>query len=148
MAEGRPLRLRQDDVTFAGHAIECRINAEDPAHDFRPSPGTLSRAVFPAGVGGRAADYVRVDTHVQAGATVPPYYDSLLAKVIARGADRAAALATMSGALDRCDIAGVTTNRDLQRALIASPAFAAGGVDTGYLARWLGDGNPRGGGCG
>jgi len=132
IAEGRPLRLRQEDVTFAGHAIECRINAEDPANDFRPSPGTVSRAVFPISPG-----CIRVDTHVQAGVSVPPYYDSLLAKVIARGADRADALATLRDALDRCVIGGVTTNLDLQRVVIASAGFAGGGVDTGYLGRWL-----------
>ena len=86
IAEGRPLRLRQEDVTFAGHAIECRINAEDPAHEFRPSPGTVTRDVpgVPArrSEDGCGAGWVRVDTHVQAGAAVPPYYDSLLAKVI------------------------------------------------------------------
>ncbi len=155
IAEGRPLRLRQQDIRFAGHSIECRINAEDPAHDFRPSPGTISRAVFPVGAvsrnfggegSGRAAGYVRVDTHVQAGATVPPYYDSLLAKVIARGVDREAALAGLADALDRCAVDGVTTNLGMQRAIIASPAFAAGGVDTGYLARWLADGNGNGNG--
>jgi acetyl-CoA carboxylase, biotin carboxylase subunit len=146
IAEGRPLRLGQDDVTFAGHAIECRINAEDPARDFRPSPGTLSRAVFPAGAVSRGAGHVRVDTHVQAGATVPPYYDSLLAKVIAHGPDRGHALRTLGDALGRCAIEGVTTNLGMQRAIIADPAFAAGGVDTGYLARWLADGNGNGDG--
>ena len=80
---------------------------------------------------------MRVDTHLQAGATVPPYYDSLLAKVIAHGGDRDGALAALRGALDRCAIDGVTTNLRLQRALVADPEFAAGGVDTGYLARWL-----------
>jgi acetyl-CoA carboxylase, biotin carboxylase subunit len=133
IAEGRPLRFKQEDVTFAGHAIECRINAEDPARDFRPSPGTVSRAVLPAGPGGR----VRVDTHVQAGAAVPPYYDSLLAKVIGYGADRAEALGSLRDALDRCAIDGVVTNLGMQRAVIGSPGFAGGGVDTGYLARWL-----------
>jgi acetyl-CoA carboxylase, biotin carboxylase subunit len=150
IAEGRPLRLRQGDVTFTGHAIECRINAEDPGHDFRPSPGTITRAVFPATIlfpattpfptrtpNPRHVAAVRVDTHIQAGSTVPPYYDSLLAKVIAWGGDRAAALSVLASALDRCAIDGVTTNLDLQRAVIASPSFAAGGVDTGYLARWL-----------
>jgi acetyl/propionyl-CoA carboxylase alpha subunit len=83
---------------------------------------------------------VRVDTHLQAGATVPPYYDSLLAKVIARGTDRAHALAVLRGALDRCAVDGVTTNLELHRALLADPEFAAGGVDTGYLARWLAHG--------
>jgi acetyl-CoA carboxylase biotin carboxylase subunit len=133
IAEGRPLRLRQEDVTFAGHAIECRINAEDPARDFRPSPGMISRAVFPVS----ASRGVRVDTHAQAGAAVPPYYDSLLAKVIACGVDRGEALGTLRDALDRCVIEGVVTNLEMQRAVIASPGFADGGVDTGYLARWL-----------
>jgi acetyl-CoA carboxylase biotin carboxylase subunit len=142
IAEGRPLRLGQDDVTFAGHAIECRVNAEDPAHDFRPSPGTVSRAVFPVSVGGAgAAGWVRVDTHVQAGAAVPPYYDSLLAKVIGYGVDRAEALRTVRDALDRCAIDGVVTNLEMQQAVVASPEFAVGGADTGYLARWQADGN-------
>jgi acetyl-CoA carboxylase, biotin carboxylase subunit len=136
IAEGRPLRLRHEDVRFAGHAIECRINAEDPAHDFRPSPGTVGRSVFPVGLGGR----VRVDTHVQAGAAVPPYYDSLLAKVIGHGADRAEALRTLRDALDRCVVVGVVTNLEMQRAVVGSPGFADGGVDTGYLGRWLAQG--------
>jgi acetyl-CoA carboxylase biotin carboxylase subunit len=165
IAEGRPLRLKQADVTLAGHAIEVRVNAEDPDQDFRPSPGTVTRAVFPATTlpattlpaampapartasPAVAARGVRVDTHVQAGATVPPYYDSLLAKVIAHGADRDDALAALRDALDRCVIDGVTTNLGLQRALLADAGFAAGGVDTGYLARWLGRG-PEGNGAG
>jgi acetyl-CoA carboxylase biotin carboxylase subunit len=133
IAEGRPLCLTQEDVRFAGHAIECRINAEDPARDFRPSPGTVSRAVFPVGLSGR----VRVDTHVQAGAAVPAYYDSLLAKVVGHGTDRAAALGTLRDALERCVVEGVVTNLEMQRAVIGSPGFAEGGVDTGYLARRL-----------
>ena len=96
VAEGRPLRLAQDDVRLAGHAIECRINAEDPADGFRPSPGTVTRAVFPAGPG------IRVDTHLQAGSAVPAGYDSLLAKVIASGRDRAEALHRLRRALARC----------------------------------------------
>jgi acetyl-CoA carboxylase, biotin carboxylase subunit len=131
IAEGRPLRVRQEDVAFAGHAIECRINAEDPRRDFLPSPGAITGAVFPAGAG------VRVDTHVQAGATVPPHYDSLLAKVIGHGADRGEALATLRGALDRCVIDGVATNLDMHRGLLADAEFGKGGVDTGYLGRFL-----------
>ena len=160
IAEGRPLRLKQADITLNGHAVEVRVNAEDPDADFRPSPGTVTRAVFPVSPAsaarpnheisgdvaarsarhlptGAGAGTVRVDTHLQAGATVPPYYDSLLAKVIAHGGDRDGALAALRGALDRCAIDGVTTNLRLQRALVADPEFAAGGVDTGYLARWL-----------
>jgi acetyl-CoA carboxylase biotin carboxylase subunit len=131
IAEGRPLRVRQEDVAFAGHAIECRINAEDPRRDFLPSPGTITGAVFPAGTG------VRVDTHIQAGATVPPHYDSLLAKVIGHGADRGEALATLRGALDRCAVDGVVTNLDMHRGLLADAEFGKGGVDTGYLERFL-----------
>jgi len=137
IAEGRPLRLKQADVTLTGHAIEVRVNAEDPGIDFRPSPGTITRAVFPAAAPGG----VRVDTHIQAGATVPPYYDSLLAKVIAQAGDRGGAIALLRDALDRCVIDGVTTNLDLHRGLLADAEFAAGGVDTGYLARRLAGGD-------
>ncbi|HEX8862086.1 MAG TPA: acetyl-CoA carboxylase biotin carboxylase subunit, partial [Actinomycetes bacterium] len=132
VAEGRPLRLAQAEVMLAGHAIECRINAEDPEHDFRPSPGTVTSAVFPAG------DGIRVDTHVQAGAAVPPHYDSLLAKLIVHGPDRPAAVARLAGALRRCEIAGVTTNLALHARLVRHPAFVAGGVGTAFL------GNGRG----
>jgi acetyl-CoA carboxylase biotin carboxylase subunit len=138
IAEGRPLRVRQDDVTFTGHAIECRINAEDPSRDFLPSPGTITRAMFPAGPD------VRVDTHVQAGATVPAYYDSLLAKIISRGANRGEALETLRGAVGRCAIDGVVTNLDLHRGLLADPEFRKGGVDTGYLERRLAHGERSG----
>jgi acetyl-CoA carboxylase biotin carboxylase subunit len=134
VAEGRPLRLAQQDAALAGHAIECRINAEDPAAGFRPSPGTVTRAVFPAGPG------IRVDTHLQAGTAVPPGYDSLLAKVIASGRDRAEALARLRGALARCEIGGVATTIGLHAALTAEPEFARGGVDTGYLPRFLANG--------
>jgi acetyl-CoA carboxylase, biotin carboxylase subunit len=132
VAEGRPLRLAQDDVRLAGHAIECRINAEDPADGFRPSPGTVKAAVFPAGPG------IRVDTYLQAGSAVPAGYDSLLAKVIASGRDRAEALARLRGALARCEITGVATTIPLHAALTAQDEFARGGVDTGYLTRFLG----------
>jgi acetyl-CoA carboxylase, biotin carboxylase subunit len=132
VAEGRPLRLAQAEVTLAGHAIECRINAEDPEHDFRPSPGTVTAAVFPAG------DGIRVDTHVQAGAAVPAHYDSLLAKLIVHGPDRPAAVARLQDALRRCEIAGVATNLALHARLVRHPAFVAGGVGTAFL------GNGRG----
>jgi acetyl-CoA carboxylase biotin carboxylase subunit len=136
IAEGRPLRLAQHDVAFNGHAIEVRVNAEDPEHDFRPSPGTVTRAAFPVAPSADPAS-IRVDTHLQAGVTVPPYYDSLLAKVISTGADRGSALASLRRALDRCAVDGVITNLGMQRAILADPEFATGGVGTGYLARWL-----------
>jgi acetyl-CoA carboxylase biotin carboxylase subunit len=127
VAEGRPLQLTQAEVPAAGHAIECRINAEDPEQDFRPSPGTVTAAVFPAG------DGIRVDTHVQAGAAVPPYYDSLLAKLIVHGPDRPAAVARLQGALRRCAIAGVATNLALHQRIVRHPEFEAGGVGTAFL---------------
>ena len=132
IAEGRGLRLAQADVYLRGHAIECRINAEDPAAGFRPSPGTVSSAVFPAGPG------IRVDTHVQAGSAVPPQYDSLLAKLIVSGGTRAQALARLRGALARCEIGGVATTVAMHAALADDAEFAAGGVATDFLAGWLG----------
>jgi acetyl-CoA carboxylase biotin carboxylase subunit len=142
IAEGRGLRLSQAGVELSGHAIECRINAEDPANGFRPSPGTVTSAVFPAGAG------IRVDTHVQAGSAVPPQYDSLLAKLVVHGGDRAQALARLRGALGRCEIGGVADTAGMLAGLAADEEFAAGGVDTSYLARYLGkagrDGDGRG----
>jgi acetyl-CoA carboxylase biotin carboxylase subunit len=138
IAEGRGLRLSQASIGLAGHAIECRINAEDPAAGFRPSPGTVTGAVFPAGPG------IRVDTHVQAGSAVPPQYDGLLAKLVTCGADRAEAVTRLRGALARCHIGGVATNTGMHAALAADEEFAAGGVDTGYLARWLERGDVSG----
>jgi acetyl-CoA carboxylase biotin carboxylase subunit len=131
IAEGRGLRLSQASVDFSGHAIECRIIAEDPAAGFRPSPGTVTGAVFPAGPG------IRVDTHIQAGSAVPPQYDSLLAKLVVSGADRGQALARLRGALARCQVAGVATNLPLLSRMVDDEEMAAGGVDTGYLARYL-----------
>lgn len=131
VAEGRPLPFGQDDIRLDGHAIECRLNAEDPAHDFRPSPGRVSRAEFPAGAG------LRIDTHIEAGAMVPPFYDSMIAKVIAHGHDRDAAIAALGEALRACHIDGVATNRDLHLAVLADAGFRRGGVDTGYLGRFL-----------
>jgi len=132
VAEGRRLRLSQAGVRLDGHAIECRINAEDPAAGFRPSPGTVTSAVFPAGPG------IRVDTAIQAGSAVPPQYDSLLAKLVASGASRAEALSRLRGALARCEIGGVATTLPVHAALAADDEFAAGGVGTEYLPRWLG----------
>ena len=132
VAEGRRLRLSQASVRLDGHAIECRINAEDPAAGFRPSPGRVTSAVFPAGPG------IRVDTHIQAGSAVPAQYDSLLAKLVVSGASRAEALDRLRGALARCEIGGVATTVAVHAALAADGEFAAGAVGTEFLARWLG----------
>ncbi|HEY4958434.1 MAG TPA: biotin carboxylase N-terminal domain-containing protein [Caldimonas sp.] len=134
VAQGQPLRLTQNDVRLTGHAIECRLNAEDPAHDFRPSPGTISDVSFPSGPG------LRVDTHIEPGSTVTPYYDSMLAKLIASGPTREAARQRLLAALGEVRIEGVATNLQLLRDMLASAEFAAGGADTGFLARHLGEG--------
>jgi len=131
IAEGRGLRLSQAGVDFGGHAIECRIVAEDPAAGFRPSPGTVTGAVFPAGPG------IRVDTHIQAGSAVPPEYDSLLAKLVVSGANRTQALARLRGALARCQVDGLATNLSLLSRMVDDKEMVAGGVDTGYLGRYL-----------
>ena len=102
----------------SGHAVECRVNAEDPDRDFLPGPGTVRPAVFPAGEG------IRVDTALQAGTVVPPYYDSLVAKVIAVGPDRDAALHMMTEALGRCRIDGIPTTSRCTR--LSSPAPSSG----------------------
>jgi acetyl-CoA carboxylase biotin carboxylase subunit len=129
IAEQRPLTLRQPDIRIQGHGMECRINAEDVARDFCPSPGKVSAAAFPAG------EHIRVDTHIEPGADVPPFYDSLLVKIIAHGDDRAACREQMKAALGNCRIEGVHTNLALHAALIQHPDFVRGGVDTSFLAR-------------
>lgn len=138
VADGQALRVRQDEVRLAGHAVECRINAEDPAADFRPAPGTVTRAELPAGPG------VRVDTYLYAGAQVSPFYDSLVAKVVTHAVTRQAALDLMAGALARMAVEGVATNLELARRLVASAELRAGGVDTGWLARLLDAGPDEG----
>jgi acetyl-CoA carboxylase biotin carboxylase subunit len=129
IAAGEGLALRQEDVRLDGAAIECRINAEDPARDFMPSPGMVRQAVWPGGTG------IRVDTHIGSGSSVPPFYDSLMAKVIAHGPTRAEALSRLRQALDDARIVGVASNIGFQRRVLADPEFAAGGVDTSYLTR-------------
>jgi acetyl-CoA carboxylase biotin carboxylase subunit len=129
IAEGQGLGLKQADFHLSGAAIECRINAEDPARDFAPSPGVVRQAVWPAGEG------IRVDTHIGSGSAVPPFYDSLMAKIIAHGATRAEALNRLRLALAETRVEGVATNLDFHRRVLADPEFVAGGVDTQYLTR-------------
>ena len=131
IAEGHPLRYHQHDIELKGHAIECRINAEDWENNFQPSPGKITAAVFPAGKG------IRIDTHIQAGTDVSPYYDSLLVKLIVKGKDRQQALAHLQRALTHVDIKGVITNTPMHIALIQQDAFARGGVNTAYLPQFL-----------
>jgi len=131
IADGRGLRLKQADIKRDGCAIECRINAEDPARDFHPSPGTVRTAVWPSGQG------VRVDTHVVSGACIPPFYDSLMAKIIAHGPNRSSALERMRRAVAETRIEGVATNLAFHADVLADPEFERGGVDTSYVPRFL-----------
>jgi len=131
IAGGDGLNLQQSDIEFSGAAIECRINAEDPDNQFMPSPGTVSDVSWPSGEG------IRVDTHIVPGASIPPFYDSMIAKVIAHGPDRATALARLRAALDATHIEGIKTNHAFEQCILADPEFAHGGVDTGFLARML-----------
>jgi acetyl-CoA carboxylase biotin carboxylase subunit len=131
VAQGQRLRLTQADVHFSGHAIECRLNAEDPEHDFRASPGRLSEVHFPLWPG------LRVDTHIEAGAMIPPYYDSMIAKVIASGDSREQARQRLQAALSETRVIGVAHNQALLGEILASGEFRAGGMDTGFLARHL-----------
>ena len=131
IAEGQGLRLAQADVRLQGASIECRINAEDPARGFAPSPGIVAHAQWPAGEG------VRVDTYIVDGASVPPFYDSLMAKLIVHGADRGEAIARLSEALAATRLEGVATNIGFHRAVLEDPEFVAGGVDTGFVERFL-----------
>ena len=127
VASGKALKLTQAMVRPVGHAIEVRINAEDPDADFRPAPGHIARAAWPAGPG------IRVDTHIAAGGEVPPFYDSLLGKLIVHAATREEAVARLKAALARLSIEGVPTTAGLHARIAADPRFAAGGVDTGFL---------------
>ncbi|VVO30333.1 acetyl-CoA carboxylase biotin carboxylase subunit [Pseudomonas fluorescens] len=130
MARGEVLSVRQEEVQLNGHSLECRINAEDPI-TFMPTPGLIQRWEVPGGFG------VRVDSHVTTGYRVPPYYDSMVAKVITHGATREEAMARMRLALSEMRVEGISTNIALHRDILDDPAFCAGGVDIHHLERWL-----------
>jgi len=131
VASGAGLSFAQSDIRFQGHAMECRVNAEDPANDFAPSPGLTRTAIWPSGEG------IRVDTHIASGSRVPPFYDSLLGKVIVHGSDRNTALERLRSAIAAVRIVGVQTNLSFHARLLADPEFHAGGVDTGFVERLL-----------
>ena len=132
IAAGMPLSATQEDIKFHGHSFECRINAEDP-QNFLPSPGKVTTFHAPGGLG------VRCDSHLYDGYTVPPFYDSLIAKVITFGESRDVALARMRQALDELVIEGIRTNTPLHRDLTRDRAFQAGGVSIHYLESKLED---------
>jgi acetyl-CoA carboxylase biotin carboxylase subunit len=138
VAAGEPLSLRQSDVALRGHAIEVRINAEDPLAGFRPSPGKVEFFHMPGGIG------VRIDSHVYQGYIISPYYDSLIAKLLVHGRDRAEAVARLERALAECLITGVKTTAEFALDLVRSPDFRAGRVTTGSLERFLDSYQPSG----
>lgn len=131
IAAGLPLKVTQDDITIRGHAIECRINAEDPDHNFRPSPGTITALYMPGGPG------IRIDGAVYQGYTITPYYDSMISKLIAHGSDRADAINKMRWALSEFIVEGVATNIDFQLDLIRNNDFKNGNYDIGFLGRYM-----------
>ena len=131
IAGGEPLAFTQDDVQVRGHAIECRVNAEDPARDFQPSPGVIDLFVPPGGPG------VRVDSHCYSGYRIPPYYDSMIAKLLVHRPDRRQAIATMLRALDEFVIEGPKTTIPIHRRILAHSDFRSGEHDTGFVERYF-----------
>jgi acetyl-CoA carboxylase biotin carboxylase subunit len=131
VAEGQKLTMKQKEILPRGHAIECRINAEDASSSFAPAAGTLREVVLPGGPG------VRVDSYAYAGCAVPPFYDSLVAKIIVHGKTRAQAIARMDAALRETHISGVRTTVDICRKILADERFVAGGVGIDFLPAFL-----------
>jgi acetyl-CoA carboxylase biotin carboxylase subunit len=127
IAQGEKLRFKQNDIQLRGHAIECRINAEDPNQNFRPHPGKISGYLPPGGPG------VRVDSHVYTDYVIPPYYDSLIGKLIVWGPDRETAIKRMRRALKECAITGVPTTIGFHQRIIEHPVFLAGDVYTNFI---------------
>lgn len=128
---GNPLSFTQSQVALSGYAIECRINAEDPDHDFRPSPGLIRNVVFPGGPG------VRIDSHIYGHYTISPYYDSMLAKVIVHAPTRREAIRKMRMALEQCMIDGVKTNIEMQYVIMYNTDFVRGVYDTSFMSNFL-----------
>ena len=133
VAQGEKLRFTQEQVKLTGHAIECRINAEDPTHNFRPHPGRISAYLPPGGPG------VRMDSHVYTDYEIPPYYDSLIGKLIVWGEDRNTAIARMKRALRECAITGVPTTIEFHQKILEVPAFVSGEIYTNFIAEHLSD---------
>ena len=131
IASGEKLKFNSDDITISGHAIECRINAEDPDKDFLPSPGKIENVIFPGGNG------VRVDTHIYAGYTIPSFYDSLIAKLIVVGSDRQEAIKRMLRALDEFRISGIKTTIPFHKRVLQTQAFVEGDVSTNFLQKYI-----------
>ncbi|MBQ4486125.1 MAG: acetyl-CoA carboxylase biotin carboxylase subunit [Oscillospiraceae bacterium] len=131
IADGKRLEINQGDIRLTGHSIECRINAEKPSDNFRPSPGTVTVLHFPGGPG------IRIDSAIYQGYTIPPYYDSMIAKVIVHAQSRPEAIVKMKRALAEFIVDGVDTNIDFDLSLIRDPVFEKGDYDNNYLTRKL-----------
>ena len=129
IASGEKLSYKQEDVHLSGHAIECRINAENPSKGFRPSPGTITDMYFPGGKG------IRIDSAVYSGYTIPPYYDSMIAKVIVWAKNRTEAIRKMQSALGEVIIEGIDTNVDYQYEILENPDFLSGNTDVEFIER-------------
>ena len=131
VAAGEPLSVKQEDITISGHALECRINAENPSRNFMSCPGKITNIHLPGGNG------VRLDTHIYSDYIVPPNYDSMLLKLIVHGKDRQEAIAKMRSALGELIIEGIETNVDFQYEIINHPAFQSGETDTGFIPQYF-----------
>jgi acetyl-CoA carboxylase biotin carboxylase subunit len=131
LAAGEKLLLHSDKIKILGHSIECRINAEDPDKDFIPSPGKIGQLYLPGGPG------IRVDTHVYSGYTIPPFYDSLIAKIIALGSDRQEAIIRMSRALREVIIENIKNTSGLHQKIMANEKFNKGSVATDFLPKYI-----------
>ena len=127
IAAGEELKLKQKNIEFRGHSIECRINAENPSKGFRPSPGTITGLNLPGGNG------IRVDTAIYEGYTIPPTYDSMIAKIITHGENRNEAISKMRRALEETVIEGVDTNIDFLLTIMKNPNFIRGKFDTSFI---------------
>ena len=131
VAAGEPLSVSQKDVVISGHAIECRVNAENPSRNFMPCPGRITNIHLPGGNG------IRVDTHIYGDYQVPPNYDSMLLKLVVHGKDRREAIQKMRSALGELIIEGIETNADFQYEILSHPAFQEGNTDTGFIPEYF-----------
>ncbi len=129
VASGEPLWLKQEDIVSSGHAIECRINAEDPAKNFQPSPGKIERLVVPGGYG------VRFESHAHSGYTVPPHYDSMIAKLLVHQPTREEAIASMLRALQELQVDGIKTTKTIHQEILSHTAFSEARIDTKFVER-------------
>ena len=131
IASGIEMEMNQEDIKISGHSIECRINAEDPVNNFRPCPGIITELYTPSGLG------VRLDSAIYCGYEIPPYYDSMIGKLITFGNDRESAIVKMKRALDEFAIGGVTTNIDFQYEILEHEDFINGNYNTSFIENML-----------